>query len=370
MFVVYTNSTPNKIYDINSNVSGFSSPAEFAAGFQPLTSFFSFIAGLSASCEYPLSVRDLFPYWMRIQSPENSVLISLTEGYYKWLACNTTDITDLSFLRLEDILNIETAPADLLVNFSRTYVDSLAENQIPKISPENLKNLIENIKTNLYSKKGTKDSVKYLINSLFGIDHDQISVSYPKRYIMRLNGGNYDWMRDNLNPAGQYSANPESFRPQLTGSQLNVSVIQDGDLWQEYSYVVNAPGLTSSYYGDILASIIHPIGTKYFVNTRSDIFNNTYDAASSFSSGVITVAEIPKIQNYTGYTLGSTQTIGYTFGCISGLSAPTYVFPSWDVEISAFPGISFGNIIINHFLELLPLPGGSFPNETIRFCSS
>jgi len=364
MFVVYTDSIPNKIYDINSNVSGFTSAETFSAGFQPITSFFSFISGLSASCEYPLSIRELFPYWMRVDSNGNSVLISLTEQYYKWLVCNSTDINDISFLKLEDLFNLETIPAELLTNLANTYVNSLPPSQITNLSSTNLKSLIENIKVNLYNKKGTKDSVKYLISTLFGIEATEISVSYPKRYVLTLNGGNYDWMRDNLGPTGQYSPNPESFRPQLTGSRLNFSVIRDGDMWQEYSYVVNATGLTSSYYQDILSPIIHPIGTKYFVNTRQDIFNNEYDSLS-----FITIYEIPKIQNYTGYTLGSTTTIGYTFGCASGLTAPTYVFPSWDVEISQIPGISFGNININDFLTLLPLPGFTFPNELLT-CDS
>ena len=358
MFVVYSNSIPNKIYDINTSVSDFNSAEEFSGGFQPLTSFFSFVQGLSASCQYPLSVKELFPYWMRIQSENDSVLISLTEAYYQWLACNSTDINDISLFKLVDLFNLDNTPTDLLDNLANTYVNSLPPEQIPNISSANLKTLIENVKTNLYDKKGTAGSIKYLINTLFGIETTEISISYPKKYILTLNGGNYDWMRDNLGPTGQYSANTNSFRPQLTGSRLNFSVMRDGDLWQEYSYVVNASGITTSQYENIIKSIAQPLGTKYFLNVKPEIFNNEYNSLS-----FITIYEIPKIENYTGYTLGSTTTIGYTFGCASGLTAPTYTFPSWDTEISAYPGISFGRININDFLTLLPLTGYTFPNE-------
>lgn len=369
MFLIYSNSIPNKIYDINTNISDFSVPQQdFDEAFQPISAFFSEVQGLSASCQYPVAVRDLFPYWLRVENDGNSVLISLTESYYQWLACNCSDIADISFFNLEKLLDLETVPTELLTNLANTYVNSLPPAYIDDgtITSNNLKKLIENIKINLYSKKGTAASVKYFISTAFGIDVKEISVSYPKRYMFKLNGGNYDWMRDNLGTTGQYSTNLNSFYPQLTGNRLNVSVLRDGDLWQEYSYVVNDTGLTltTDLYTNIVKPVVHATGTKYFVNTRPDIFNNSYDSLS-----FITVYEIPKIQNYTGYTLGSTQTLPYTDGCVSGLTSATYVFPSWDVEISAYPGISFGRININDFLTLLPLPGYTFPNELLT-CDS
>lgn len=368
MFLVYSDSIPNKIYDINSNVSGFTSAEAFSSGFQPITSFFSQIQGISSSCEYPVSVRELFPYWLRIEGGSGSALISLTEEYYKWLSCNSTDITDISFFKMEELFDTGTVPSELLTNLSNTYVNSLPSNQIQNIDSSNLKDLIENIKINLYSKKGTAASIKYLVSTLFGYDTSEVTVAYPKRFLFRLNGGNFDWMRDNLASTGAYSPITTNFYPQLTGSRLNFSVMQDGDLWQEYSYVVNAVGLSAEYYENIVKPIAHPTGTKYFLNVKPEIFNDEFGGFNSTSA--ITIYEIPKIENYGGYTLGSTQTIGYTFGCISGLSAPFYVFPSWDFEISAYPGISFGNIYINDFLELSPLPGGSFPNELFPFCES
>ena len=50
-----------KIYDIKTNISDFSVPQQdFDEAFQPISAFFSEVQGLSASCQYPVAVRDLF----------------------------------------------------------------------------------------------------------------------------------------------------------------------------------------------------------------------------------------------------------------------------------------------------------------------
>jgi hypothetical protein len=48
----------------------------------------------------------------------------------------------------------------------------------------------------------------------------------------------------------------------------------------------------------------------------------------------------------------------------SGGTEPIYTFPYWDKEISAYPGISFGNINIADFLLLSPAAGYTYLNET------
>jgi hypothetical protein len=166
-------------------------------------------------------------------------------------------------------------------------------------------------------------------------------------------------MRDNLGSTGIYAPNGSPAYTQLSGSKLNFSVMNDGDVWQEYSYVINSSDLSQEEYDGVVRPLTHPAGLKDIFNYRTDIFNNDYDAAS-----VITIYEITKIKNYTGYTMGSTQTIGNTFGCISGLTAPNYVFPTWDVVISGYPaGVTFGKILVSDFFKLRPNSGYTFPNE-------
>lgn len=83
---------------------------------------------------------------------------------------------------------------------------------------------------------------------------------------------------------------------------------------------------------------------------------------------IIIFSQVPQIQNYSKYTIFSSQTIGHTFGCQTVFVAPNYVFPSWDEQISQTPGITFGKITLNEFFTLTGLPGVTNPNQNL-LCS-
>ena len=354
----------NNNYELNTTASDFGlTSTQYTNATTSLSSFFIKTELDGLTCEYPQNIKNLFPRWIRLSNNNNSVLISLTEQYYNWLACNCNDITDVNFLNLEDLTDLENIPDKLLKNVAASYLNAIPEESITNgiISPTGLKNLISNIKTNLYAKKGTEESIKLIISKAFGIDPTTVSISYPKRYLFRLNGGNFDWIRDNLGFTGTYAPNGIPPYTQLSGSRLNFSVMSDGDVWQEYSYVINCSNLTQDKYDGIVRPLTHPAGFKDIFNYRTDIFNAEYDGAS-----FITVYEIPKIKNYTPYVLNSTTTISSSTGCSSGLTAATYTFPTWDVEISQYPiGVSFGTIRVSDFFKLLPGNGYTFQNESL-----
>lgn len=369
MILLFTKTLPNKNYSTNETLSTIeiAPKAAFMGASQPIASFYAPFEGLQASCTYPLNIRELFPYWLRLTENGNSVLISLTESFYQWLCCNNTDINDVSFFRLEDLIDQQYIPADLVEHLSSTYLNALSANTVNNvIGPEKAKQIIDNIKINLYSKKGSEESFKYVINEFFGVDPNKISISYPKRYVLRLNGGRYDWMRDNLDAQGDYSVNIDDFYPQLAGSYLNYSVLYDNDLWQEHSYVVNTPSVTTTQYESAIRPLLHPAGMKDFFQVRHDIFNSINDNASTIQS------ELPIFANYALYKLGSTASIGYTFGCSGGYGGitgyPIYIFPSWDTEISEkyYSGMSFGQINIGDFLYLSPAAGYTYPNSGLK----
>lgn len=366
MILVFTKTRPDKDYVVNQSLSGVDVGGEdgFAPPVQALASFFAPSVGMDTSCTYPLNIRELFPYWLRLTENGDSVLISLTESFYKWLSCNATDINTLSFFRLEDLIDLEHIPVDLVEHLSNTYLNSLTPNTVKTVvTPEKAKQIIDNIRVNLYSKKGTESSFRYVINEFFGVEPDKISISYPKRYVLRLNGGRYPWMRDNLNAQGDYSVNIDDFYPQLTGSYLNYSVLYDNDLWQEHSYVVNTPGVSESQYKTAVRPLLHPAGMKDFFDVRHDIFNQINDISTKIQS------ELPILANYALYLLGSTASIGHTFGCSGAYGGvtgyPIYKFPSWDAEISPkyYSGMSFGQINIGDFLYLSPVEGSTYPNS-------
>lgn len=64
------------------------------------------------------------------------------------------------------------------------------------------------------------------------------------------------------------------------------------------------------------------------------------------------ITQTPLVKNYSKYTLFSSETITHTFGCETSFAAPVYEFPSWDEQISQYPGITFGKIQVNHFFNL------------------
>jgi len=89
--------------------------------------------------------------------------------------------------------------------------------------------------------------------------------------------------------------------------------------------------------------------------------------SSKFNSISVEVIEIPLIQNYAVYRLMDTVSKTPLLGCQTKFSAPTYTFPSWDIDIEKTPGISFGLIKINEFIQLKAQLSQS-PNSLIEPC--
>jgi len=89
--------------------------------------------------------------------------------------------------------------------------------------------------------------------------------------------------------------------------------------------------------------------------------------SSKINSISTEVIEIPLIQNYAVYRLMDTVSKTSLLGCQTKFSAPAYTFPSWDIDIEKTPGISFGLIKINEFIQLKAKLSQS-PNSLIEPC--
>lgn len=346
-------------------ISEFSEPLQ-----QSVITFFAPTEQVPASCNYLLDVEALFPFWMRQSSKGKSNLILMTKEYYNWLACNSPG--EISLLNLEKLIDIDQIPDSLLKYKLFSYVNSFPVEKIAtptnpngNIDPALVKKLFDNIKINLYGRKGTEESFRSVLNDVFGISANNISISYPKRYILRLNGGRYDWMRNDTDVIGEYSSNPASFNPQLVGSYLNHSVIQNNDLWNEFSYVLNITGISAEMYRETVRSLVHPAGTKDFYDLNYDLFNNANDNSNNVRY------ELPVIGNYAFYNLFSSSSLPGCCGC-AGISGgvdpwPSHLFPDWDTEIKAkyYSGMTFGQIQIGDFIKLIPAQGYTYLNMDI-----
>jgi len=364
MIFWFNSNIPNKGYQTNAEVISVntstqevltSSRSNAQSQFQALTPQ----TPLPSTCNYPLDIADIFPYWLKRESYGISAsLISFTKLYYDWLVCENSDVNAVGFLNMESIKDPETMPDAYVKHLSNTYLNSIPTSSINypgysdgAVDQSKIRSLIDNVKVNLYSRKGTNSSYKLVINELFDVHTDSVIISYPKTFVMRLNGGIYDWMTDGVTSS---TDDQNVFKPEMTSSYLNFSVLYDGNLWQDYSYVVNSSGVSADAYNRVIRPLLHPAGTLDFFEIRQDIFNNHNDVFETEKQ------EIPQIENYLGYTLGSTTSLAV---CSVGITAQ-YTFPYWDKEISAYPGISFGSINIADFLLLSPAAGYTYLNET------
>ena len=283
----------------------------------------AFPSAVPPSCAYPLDIMSLFPRWLhKISISGDANLIELTKQYYDWLVCKSNDINSVGFLNLESINDIETMPNSYVKYAASSYLPSLHTNVINydgytggHVDQNKIRLLLDNVKTNLYSRKGSKQSYDTVVDTLFGISAENINISYPKKFVMRLNSGKYDWM--------------------------GIETVELGEA-----------------YTNVVRPLVHPAGTADFFQIRQDIFNNNSETVSVFTS------EIPKINNYYGYTMGSFSSLS---SCDQGPGGDkTFVFPSWDEEISLYnSGVTFGNINIVDFTTLTPKSGMGYPNESI-----
>lgn len=300
----------------------------------------------SPTCDYPLNIKNLFPYWTTLAptggDPNTDItLLDLIKEYYKWLYCNTDSITPLfGFFELEKLKDLNNSNQRfILERFIKMYIPSLdydtfgGDASIPK-----LKTLLNSIKNKLYGKKGTEASFKYLISLVFGVSADDIYITYPKKYLMVLNSGsNYNIPGTEFGYKGL----------------LNFSVIRNNSLWNEYTYIINVSGtgsrISSNAYETQIKSIIHPTGLNDLYQEQIDIFNEaneTYDRR---------VTEIPKIGNYFDYNVENTTSTPNICAYIA-YGFKQYVFPNWDKEIATkYPsGVSFGLINIGDMYFLDP----------------
>ena len=354
-----------------------------------------------------VDVKHLFPYWILERSESsspNNYLVNFVQSYYDWLYTKSgyeLSTTSLHSVGLRKILDIENTPVEFLKHFSFTYASGFSNWFIGATAgpegtdtTENVRSLIGGIRQNLYQQKSNEEAYKYFFQSLFGSDGSDISLSYPKMNIMRLNGGRFgDW---------------ESVTG-LGGSLLNSSAkLQDSDWYQDFSYLLKAgvdivdedTGLPV-YYND-LQTMLHPSGLKgFFEKTVQD-----YIPSDDYDGGILQ-GENPILGNYfayrlsntTGYTAcigccgsgwgydGPTAYIGATLGTFGGASGgwtqgnvwasigsggvsaeyniPTHNWPDWDDDISS--GLTFGGIYIRDFVYLYP--ADSSPNLGMTGCT-
>jgi hypothetical protein len=105
-------------------------------------------------------------------------------------------------------------------------------------------------------------------------------------------------------------------------------------------------------------------GAAVHDQTKLNLITELNSVVFRNNTPIIIPTEIPQIRHYSPYTLNTATTISKNIGCSSQFAAPTNVFPSWDIEVSKYSGISFGRIQIQDFTTLAARRGFTLPNST------
>lgn len=350
------NKERNRIEDID--ISQVQTQAELTASEPDIKSSNTFAAMaapttpiLQSGCNYPLSIANQFPTWVSYNKTTSEPnLVDLIQEYYNWLTCGTKQnlTPTFGFFELESLSKTKDLPKQLLSLYSEIYVPSLPKDALNgDVSETELRSLINAIYNKLYVKKGSEYSFKYLIALFFGVQTGDVSIIYPKRYLMTLNAGSNNQNNSNI--------------PFDTVGRLNYSILRDSTIWNEYVYIINVKNSGDSIdrtrFEKLIRPMLHPVGLKDYYQEQKEILSGLVETYT-----VIT-KEIPKINNYYFYNLFSQTDLDCYGGCT--YSAPdnvaTYAFPSWSTKIPM--GVSFGSININDFWELEPRVEDDFPNN-------
>lgn len=300
-------------------------------------------------CEAPSFIDGQIPFWMKQNygaSDSNNYFTLFLKEYYNWIYCGfKKEEIQLTPYDIEELLDIERVPDAFLNNYVKTYAPFINLSDITPTDRQYVRSFLKSLKSNFLITKGTEDSYRYILKTLFNITNVQFQ--YPKKYLMRLNGGKYiDFQWDVTNntiidlpqdfdvrnptatqsPLGGYDA---SIRPNLFGAALNEAVLPDDYFWQEHSYLLTSSAdvqEAETYKSTVLAGA-HPAGMLGFFEQYipleeedagpDEVNDEDTDPISTGST------EQPVISHYLLFSPNRTENNLGTIGSVSPVCFPT-----------------------------------------------
>ena len=196
-----------------------------------------------------VDIRHLFPLWLIERyvdgSSVNSFIINFTQAYYDWLyskkgfSFGKYEIGEIPFLQLVDIDN---CPTEYLEHFAFSYASGFPQSVFDysgDLDDETLayfRNFIKGIRDNFYQKKGTESSYEYFFRTLYGQQEwgEDAFIEYPKKYVLRLNGGRFPGWPENLPQPAEGEWAEGGGWPKDVWEALNPDQIDDN--WAELDY--------------------------------------------------------------------------------------------------------------------------------------
>lgn len=321
------------------------------------------------SCQMKKDITSQIPLWvifekesLESQGFSSTNIFDFLQKYYDWLYCDVEN-TGSGYQIGEKLLNlvdIEKTREEFVKRLASIYANGIQPDAYSdaggQLQIENIRNFVKNIRKNFYQKKSTVDGIRYFFRTLYNIQEENVKIEYPKKYLLRLNGGKF--YNENFVFLGSTGSYEET--NYLSNSYLNYSKIQDGNFYQDYSYLLKV-GIQSSYYKDTYKTLAHPAGLKVlFEKTLEDYDgpNDNYDSQFTCQQTFLkNYAAYKFINDYSSNILGVSGDVTYyglsrCAGCTlyGQFNAPTYVFPNWNTE--SVIGTNFRNIEIGHMFRL------------------
>jgi len=318
------------------------------------------------SCNSKKDISHQIPLWVVFEkeSLESQGLNSITifdflQKYYDWLYCDTESGSGYQIgQKLLDLIDIEKTREEYVKRLASIYANGIEDSAYSdtggKLDIQNVRNFVKNIRKNFYHKKSTVDGIRYFFRTLYNIPEENVKIEYPKKFLLRLNGGKF--YNENFVFTGSTGSYEDT---NALNSYLNYSRLQDGNFYQDYSYLLKV-GIQSSYYKDTYKTLAHPAGLKVlFEKTLEDYVGPTDDYDSQLTcqqTFLKNYAAYKFINDYSGNILGSSGSVTYygldeCAGCTFGIfSAPSYAFPNWHTTEAL--GNDFQNIQIKNIFSL------------------
>lgn len=341
-------------------------------------------------CGTYLDITTQIPYWVVIEKEEKGgealTVFDFIQKYYDWLYCE--EVCGGSDYLLEnkllDIIDIEKTKQSYRKRLYYSYFPEYRDGEVLSIdsavvTDDTIAKFVKGIKLKFYLKKGSLESLKYFFKSLFSLE--DVLVRYPKKVILRLNSGAF--FNSNFNFKGStydQTLETQNIDNEIVGSYLNHSIVQDGSLYTDYSYVVNAgsQGVNITYQ-DLFKRIIHPAGLNAFLEL--DI-NNYEPPGSTYVDASVFCENSPLLINYYPYQLYGEYVdeafilrissgvayygLTYTIGC-SLVNKPCHFFPTWANGLTSYT--NFFDIPIREMFKLCRINTNINPNLLIPNCT-
>jgi hypothetical protein len=382
-------------------------------------------------CVAPSVVESQIPFWIKqnygTDSNEN-YLIAFLKSYYNWMYCGfKKQDVQLTPYDVEELLDIDRVPDVFLDEYIKSYAPFISLPSISATDKQYVRAFLRSIKSDFLITKGTEPAYRYLLKTLYNVTN--VNIDYPKKYLMRLNGGKYvdfSWdfvpsdiidLPENFDPdnpiqndvlAGNVGYDTQN-RSNLFGSALNEAVLPDDYFWQEYSYILTSDATTeqAQNYKNTLIAGTHPAGMLGFFEQYVPLDDVDTGSDDNTDTNIpIDYTELPVIARYllmypgitTGpagsgmnlYSLyqqfnGCTNEKNYTCYCCTNYCDPMgttgyypqHKFPTWDTDVlQSIVGTiprTLGNMTIQSFIELNKLIEGfefPSPNANLITCTT